>query len=100
RALLPERALAGDEEARETLVDTVYQPLAEAGTPLLDTVGAYLDLGASLEATARALYLHPNTVRYRLRKVADVCSLDPTNHRDGFLLHVALILGRLAPAPR
>jgi hypothetical protein len=98
RALLPERALAGDPEARQTLVDAVYRPLAEAGTPLLDTVGAYLDFGASLEATARALYLHPNTVRYRLRKVADVCALDPTNHRDGFLLHVALILGRLAQA--
>nr|WP_239380706.1 helix-turn-helix domain-containing protein [Frankia sp. CIT1] len=51
-----------------------------------------------MEATARALYLHPNTVRYRLRKAADVCGLDPTDHRERFTLHVALILGRLTAA--
>jgi hypothetical protein len=96
RALLPERALAGDTDARRALIDEVFTPLREAGAPLLDTAGAYLDFGASLEATARALYLHPNTVRYRLRKAADVCGLDPTDHRDRFTLHVALILGRLA----
>jgi DNA-binding PucR family transcriptional regulator len=95
RALLPERALAGDADARRTLVEEVYLPLRAAGTPLLETAGAYLDFGASLEATARALYLHPNTVRYRLRKAADVCGLDPTDHRERFVLHVALLLGRL-----
>ncbi|WP_416210314.1 PucR family transcriptional regulator, partial [Frankia sp. Cr1] len=87
QALLPERALAGDTGARRALVDEVYIPLREAGAPLLATAGAYLDFGASLEATARALYLHPNTVRYRLRKAADVCGLDPTDHRERFTLH-------------
>ncbi len=96
QALLPERALAGDTGARRALVENVYVPLREAGAPLLATAGAYLDFGASLEATARALYLHPNTVRYRLRKAADACGLDPTDHRERFTLHVALILGRLA----
>ncbi len=96
QALLPERALAGDTGARRALIEDVYTPLREAGAPLLATVGAYLDFGASLEATARALYLHPNTVRYRLRKAADACGLDPTDHRERFTLHVALILGRLA----
>jgi hypothetical protein len=95
RALLPERALAGDADARRTLVEEVYLPLRAAGAPLLETAGAYLDYGASLEATARALYLHPNTVRYRLRKAADVCGLDPADHRERFVLHVALLLGRL-----
>ena len=95
RALLPELALAGDAEARRTLIEKVYVPLRDAGTPLLETAGAYLDFGASLEATARALYLHPNTVRYRLRKAADVCGLDPADHRERFILHIALVLGRL-----
>jgi PucR C-terminal helix-turn-helix domain/GGDEF-like domain len=96
RALLPERALAGDTDARRALIEEVFTPLRDAGAPLLETAGAYLDFGASLEATARALYLHPNTVRYRLRKAADVCGLDPTDHRERFTLHIALILGRLA----
>lgn len=95
RALLPELALAGDADARRSLIDEVYVPLRDAGSPLLETAGAYLDFGSSLEATARALYLHTNTVRYRLRKAADVCGLDPADHRERFILHVALVLGRL-----
>lgn len=95
RALLPELALAGNADARRTLIEEVYLPLRDAGTPLLETAGAYLDFGSSLEATARALYLHTNTVRYRLRKAAEVCGLDPADHRERFILHVALVLGRL-----
>jgi hypothetical protein len=41
--LLPERALSGDGHARRQLVQEVYRPLAEAGTPMLDTVAAFLD---------------------------------------------------------
>ncbi len=95
RALLPERALAGDEGARRALIDEVYVPLRDAGAPLLETAGTYLDFGASLEATAKALYLHPNTVRYRLRKASEICGLDTAEHRQRFTLHIALLLGRL-----
>ena len=42
-ALLPERALAGDPDARDELVDNVYRPLVEAGDVLLDTVSTFLD---------------------------------------------------------
>jgi len=95
RALLPERALAGDERARRALIEEIYLPLRDAGAPLLETAGTYLDFGASLEATAKALYLHPNTVRYRLRKASEVCGLDTADHRQRFTLHIALLLGRL-----
>jgi hypothetical protein len=94
-ALLPERALAGDVEARSQLVDTVYRPLVEAGDVLLDTVAAFLDAGGALEATARALYVHANTVRYRLRRVAEICGELPTDARGALTLRVALVLGRL-----
>jgi hypothetical protein len=94
-ALLPERALGGDADARRSLVEDIYIPLRDSGRALLDTVTTYLDLGSSLEATARAMFLHPNTVRYRLRKATDTCGLDPADSRDGFTLHVALVVGRL-----
>jgi hypothetical protein len=95
-ALLPERALAGDAEARTQLIDTVYRPLVEAGDVLLETVSAFLDAGGALEATARALFVHANTVRYRLRRVAEVCGEVPTDPRGALTLRVALVLGRLA----
>jgi DNA-binding PucR family transcriptional regulator len=94
-ALLPERALDGDLEARRLLVDRVYRPLADAGGGLLDTAAAFLEQAQSLEAAARALYVHPNTVRYRLRRIAEVSGLVATEPRDAFTLRVALTVGRL-----
>jgi hypothetical protein len=93
--LLPERLLSGDPEARRTLVEDVYRPLAEAGSTLLDTVTAYGESGSTLEGAARALFVHPNTVRYRLRRVAEVCGRTPTDPRDLLTLQLALVLGRL-----
>jgi hypothetical protein len=94
--LLPERALDGDESARATLVEEVYEPLMRGGAALLDTVMAYLEQGNSLEATARLLFVHPNTVRYRLRRVTELTGITPGDGRGGFTLWTAVILGRLA----
>jgi hypothetical protein len=94
-ALLPERALAGDADAREELLEHVYRPLAKAGDVLLETVTAFLEVGGSLEATARALFVHPNTVRYRLRRVGELCGESPTTPRGAYAIHIALTLGRL-----
>jgi sugar diacid utilization regulator len=93
--LLPERALAGDEAARQALVDHVHRPLAEAGAPILETLEAYLAQGSSIEATARTLFVHPNTVRYRLKRVVDATGLSPANARDSYVLRLALTVGRL-----
>ncbi len=97
-ALLPERALAGDAEARGQLIENVYRPLVLAGDVLLETVAAFLDAGGALEATARSLFVHANTVRYRLRRVAEVCGEVPTDARGALTLRIALVLGRLDPA--
>ena len=98
--LLPERALSGDATARRALVDRAYVPLLEAGGALLETLTAYLENGGSLEACARALYVHANTVRYRLRRVSEVCGWTPSVPRERFVLQTALALGRLSqPAP-
>jgi len=94
--LLPERALDGDQEAVQILVAEVYEPLLSGGPALLDTLTTYLEQGSSLEATARMLFVHPNTVRYRLRRVTELTQYTPSVGRDGFTLWIAIILGRLA----
>jgi DNA-binding PucR family transcriptional regulator len=93
--LLPERALDGDAEARQVLVEHVYRPLEQAGSGLLETAAVVLEQAPSLEAAARALFVHANTVRYRLRRIAEVSGLAPTESRDAFTLRVALTVGRL-----
>ncbi len=93
--LLPERVLVGDSDARRMLVAQAYVPLAASTGSLLETLSAYLGAGRSLEAAARTLYVHPNTVRYRLRRVADVTGWDPLDPRESYVLQTALALGRL-----
>jgi sugar diacid utilization regulator len=94
--LLPERVLAGDGHARRHLVDAVYVPLLGAKETLIDTLTAYFQHGQSLEATARALFVHPNTVRYRLRQAAELTGLSATDAREALVLQLALVLGRQA----
>lgn len=94
--LLPERALDGDLLAASRLLEDIYNPLALAGPALLDTVTAFLAHGGSVEGTARAMFLHPNTVRYRLRRAIEVCGLNVFDPRGAFVVHVALTLGRIA----
>ncbi|BDZ66298.1 PucR family transcriptional regulator [Agromyces mangrovi Wang et al. 2018] len=94
--LLPERALAGDPLARATLVHRIYRPLQAHSTELLTTLWCYLDNGRSLEATARELFVHPNTVRYRLKRVSEVIGWDATGAREALILQAALIIGSMS----
>jgi hypothetical protein len=97
--LVPERALDGDGEAIARLVDEVAAPLAAEDPSLVETLAAYLERSGTLEGAARELFVHPNTVRYRLRRVADLTGLTPTVPRDAWSLRLALAYGRLAAEP-
>lgn len=94
--LLPERALAGDPLARKALVERIYVPLQNHSTELLTTLWCYLDNGRSLEATARELFVHPNTVRYRLKRISEVIGWDATGAREALILQVALVVGSIS----
>ncbi|GAA2464557.1 PucR family transcriptional regulator [Winogradskya humida] len=96
--LLPERALAGDPEARRALRHDAYGSLSRAGGGLLETLDAFFGAGGVLESAARELYVHPNTVRYRLKRVTEVTGLSPLDGRDAFALRMAMTIGRLDPA--
>jgi hypothetical protein len=91
--LLPERAIAGDPIARSALINRIYKPLQVHSSELLTTLWCYLDNGRSLEATARELFVHPNTVRYRLKRISELIGWDATGAREALILQVALIVG-------
>lgn len=94
--LLPERALAGDTDAQKELIDRIFLVLA-AESNLLQTLACFLEESPSLEATARQLFIHPNTVRYRLRRVTELTGLSAQDPRDAYSLRIALTLGRTQP---
>jgi PucR C-terminal helix-turn-helix domain/GGDEF-like domain len=94
-ALLAERALNGDPLARTALNERIAAPLQAAGGEVLETVRAVLAGGGNLEASARALFVHPNTVRYRLKRAAEITGLSATDPRGSWTLQVALALAQL-----
>jgi hypothetical protein len=94
--LLVERVLAGDATARRVMIDRIYRPLSTAGKALFETATTYLDGGGGLESTARLLFVHPNTVRYRLGRIADVTGYDLSQPREAHTVWMALAVGRLA----
>ena len=77
--------------------DRVLGPLAdgEQHAELVRTLDAYLRLHGSLNAVARDLYLHRNTVRQRLRRIAKLTGADLKNADSRLALQLAL-LGRSA----
>ena len=93
--LLPERALAGDPLAKQAMLDKYYTPLADSQSDLLSTLRAYLDCGRSLEATSKQLFVHANTVRYRLKRIQEIIIDNPTDPRSAFMLQIALALGAI-----
>lgn len=92
---LPELALAGDPDAKQALISAVYLPLAAEET-LLATASNFLESSPSLEATARTMFVHANTVRYRLRRITEITGYSPNEPRDAFALRLGLTLGRIA----
>jgi hypothetical protein len=96
--LLPERALAGDLDAVAELQTNIFTPLV-AEPILLETAAAYLERAGSLEATGRILFIHPNTVRYRLKRIAETTGYSISEPRGSFTVRIALALGRLTEEP-
>ncbi|TDC51684.1 PucR family transcriptional regulator [Micromonospora sp. KC207] len=58
-------------------------PADEFHRQLVSTALTYLDHGQRLDRTAEALHLHPNTVRYRLRRLQELTGMPPTLAEPG-----------------
>jgi sugar diacid utilization regulator len=87
-------------ESRQ-FADELLGPLmrydAETSSELLPTLRGYLECGAQVRATARALAVHENTIRYRLARIAEVSSIDPNDLRSLLDARFALQILDLAP---
>ncbi|TLH57788.1 hypothetical protein C1S80_21285 [Mycolicibacterium aubagnense] len=70
--------------------------LARHIAPLRDHPGlrqalqAHLQHGADRKAAAAELFIHPNTLTYRLRRIQDITGYDPTDPRQSRLLAAAM----------
>lgn len=71
----------------------------EHGTPYLVTLAAWLDHFGDPQSAARLLRIHPNTLRYRLRKLEEVTPVDLSSPRLRLALRLQLAaLGEVPPS--
>lgn len=59
-----------------------------------ETVERFLELDAKLIETGKALYVHPNSVAYRLRRFAKLTGIDPRTVDGAVLARAALTLAK------
>lgn len=89
-AVCPDRDL-------ETFVKEVLGPLLMQGDTarvLEETLYTYLENNGNLRETARSLYIHTNTLRYRLKKVSELLNLDLDKMSNRVTLWTALTVNR------
>jgi GAF domain-containing protein len=79
-------------------VDRLIEYDRRRRTALLDTLERYLSERRSVIESARALYIHPNTLRQRLGRVEELTGLD-LNGDDLLSLELAIKLARLHGRP-
>lgn len=69
-------------------------------THLARTLEIYLDCSGVARHAAKALYLHPHSLRYRLRRIAEIQGIDLTDPMARLTSHLALKLRAVvAPLP-
>ena len=93
--------IAADDAPRDrmrTAVDTLIEYDQRRATALLDTLERYLSERRSVIESARALFIHPNTLRQRLGRIEELTGLD-LNSDDLLSLELAIKLARLHGRP-
>ena len=82
------------EERLRPFIEQLLAPLFEhdriTGSDLVGTLRAYLEGGAAVIPVARSLFVHPNTLRHRLGRVAEVTGRSPFVLGDRVAFVVAL----------
>ncbi|HWW68241.1 MAG TPA: helix-turn-helix domain-containing protein [Solirubrobacterales bacterium] len=103
RLLLP--AMSEDPRELERFYAETVEPLSayddQYETELVATVEAYLDNDGNVAATAKQLFTHRHTIRYRLERVRELCGHDvsATEGREklGLGLKAMRVLGIASP---
>lgn len=73
-------------------LSTHVQQLELADPTLIHTILCWFENSCDINKTSNVLYVHPNTLRYRMKRVEEICNIDLHNFRDMCRLYFSLIL--------
>jgi carbohydrate diacid regulator len=74
----------------KTIYSTKNSKEKKINQTLLETLKAFFDNNLSISKTAQVIYVHRNTLLYRLRRVKEITGLDPKKFDDAVQLRIAL----------
>ncbi|MFC4561987.1 helix-turn-helix domain-containing protein [Nocardiopsis mangrovi] len=83
--------LRGTPTLRDPRVSRLVDHDAAAGSELVVSLVAYLDGFGDVRAAARRLHIHPNTLRYRVRRAESVSGIDLSDPRQRLFTHLQLL---------
>jgi len=92
--------IAVDGGVRDATVDAVSKLAeydAQRGAQLVGTLEEFLRRHGSISTTSEALYVHPNTLRQRLRRIGELSGLD-LRRDDWLLIEIAVKMVKLRQA--
>ena len=92
--------LALDPTVQDATIDAVSRLAAydrDRGASLVATLDEFLSRRGSISATSDALYVHPNTLRQRLRRIGEVAGID-LRRDDWLTIEIAVKMVRLRAA--
>ncbi|GAB4116571.1 MAG: DNA-binding transcriptional regulator CdaR [Candidatus Caldatribacteriota bacterium] len=82
-------------DAQQEIIKKIFRTAKDAkgkkvSETFLETLNAFFDNNLSISKTAQAIYIHRNTLLYRLKKIKELTGLDPKNFDDAVQLRIAL----------
>ncbi|WP_057762148.1 PucR family transcriptional regulator [Cytobacillus praedii] len=75
----------------EKRIGHLYKYDQENGMDLLPTLYHYLSTGGSLIETAKRLFIHRNSVKYRIDRIKQLSDIDLDNHQKRFEYYYCLV---------
>ena len=79
--------------ARQDFIAHLFHGCSERGRgEIMDFLSVYFHGNGSIQAVAKALCLHKNTVQYRLRRIHKLTRLDPRDLRNAAVFEIALAI--------
>ncbi|MFC7326736.1 PucR family transcriptional regulator [Marinactinospora rubrisoli] len=84
--------LRADPRLRDPRVDLLTAHDAAHGSDLAGSLVAYLEAFGDVRAAAERLHIHPNTLRYRVRRAEAVSGLDLSDPNERLFAHLQLLM--------
>lgn len=90
RILFSEDPRSESEKLVKEYLHKVIEYDEKNGGEILTTLKTFINNNANYDATAKVMFVHKNTVRYRINKIRKLTTLDPDKMKDLMLLQLAV----------